>query len=145
MKRIVVSTLVLGAALLGIAAHQLVKYGRPVKGAYAAEKRVDPQADSAKDDLLRACAAEGYEFTPKLREAFLSYSRQLALAGLEAKEKSLPRDFLSWVESAPGILANRSTRRILGASSTGTITLSTSSTHTPSRKRSWSIPGEFPS
>ena len=105
MKRIVVSTLVLVAALLGIAAHQLVKYGRPVKGAYAAEKRVAPQADSAKDDLLRACAAEGYEFTPKLREAFLSYSRQLALAGLEAKEKSLPRDFLSWVDSDPEVAA----------------------------------------
>ena len=41
-------------------------------------------AESAKDRLLQVCAAEQFEFTPKLRDAFLAYAKQQAFADLEA-------------------------------------------------------------
>ncbi len=98
MKRIVVLALVLKVALL-------VDPGASSMMAHAAESRPVPQADSAKDDLLRVCAAQEYEFTSKLRRAFLAYARQQALAGLKMKGKTLPRSFLAWVDSDPEIAA----------------------------------------
>ena len=98
MKRIVVSALVLNVALL-------VAFGASPMCGRAAESRAVSQADSAKDDLLRVCAAQKYEFTSKLRGAFLAYARQQALAGLKMKGKSLPKDFLGWVDSDPEIAA----------------------------------------
>ena len=98
MKRIVVLALVLKVALL-------VDPGASSMIAHAAESRPVPQADSAKDDLLGVCAAQEYEFTSKLRRAFLAYARQQALAGLKMKGKTLPRSFLAWVDSDPEIAA----------------------------------------
>ena len=59
MKRMVVLALLLKfALLLGSATFPM--------GVCAAESRPVSEADSAKDDLLRVCAAQEYEFTPKL-------------------------------------------------------------------------------
>jgi len=57
------------------------------------------QAESAKDRLLKVCAAERFEFTPKLRNAFLAYAKQQTAADLQAEGKSLPKDFLEWIDS----------------------------------------------
>ena len=57
------------------------------------------QAEAAKGRLLQVCEAERFEFTPKLRNAFLTYAKQQALVDLEAEEKSLPKDFLEWIDS----------------------------------------------
>ena len=98
MKRIVVLALVLKVTLL-------VDPGASSMLAHAAESRPAPQADSAKDDLLGVCAAQGYKFTSKLRRAFLAYARQQALAGLKMKGETLPKSFLAWVDSDPEIAA----------------------------------------
>ena len=82
MKRIVVLALVFNAALRAVA-----------------------EAEIAKGELLRVCAAEGFEFTSKLRRAFLAYARQQALRGLEMKGKALPKSFLAWVDADPEIAA----------------------------------------
>jgi hypothetical protein len=42
------------------------------------------QAESAKDRLLHVCAAERFESTRKLRNAFLAYAKQQAFADLKA-------------------------------------------------------------
>ena len=98
MKRIVVSALVLNVALLAA-------FGASPMCARAVESRAVSQADSAKDGLLRVCAAQKYEFTSKLRGAFLAYARQQALADLKIKGKSLPKDFLAWIDSDPEMAA----------------------------------------
>ena len=98
MKRIVVSALVLNVALLAV-------FGASPMCARAVESRAVSQADSAKDGLLRVCAAQKYEFTSKLRGAFLAYARQQALADLKIKGKSLPKDFLAWIDSDPEMAA----------------------------------------
>jgi len=72
----------------------------------AADTRAVPQqAESAKDKLLGICAAEGYACTPKLRRAFLAYAKEQAIAALKAEGKSIPEDFLAWIESDPQVEA----------------------------------------
>ena len=66
---------------------------------------VSQQAESAKDRLLGICATEEYAFTPKLRKAFLAYAKEQALAGLKAEGKTLPKDFLAWIDSDPEMQA----------------------------------------
>ena len=66
---------------------------------------VPQQAESAKDRLLGICATEEYAFTSKLREAFLAYAKEQAIAGLKAEGKSLPKDFLVWIDSDPEVEA----------------------------------------
>jgi len=66
---------------------------------------VAEQADSAKDRLLQTCATEKYAFTPKVRKAFLACAKQQALADLKADGKSLPKDFLAWIDSDPEMQA----------------------------------------
>ena len=105
MKRIVVLALVFNAALLGVIVHLLAGPGAPRMRAHAAENRAVAEAEIAKGELLRVCAAEGFEFTSKLRRAFLAYARQQALRGLEMKGKALPKSFLAWVDADPEIAA----------------------------------------
>ena len=64
------------------------------------------QAESAKDPLLRICAAEEYAFTPKVRKAFLAYAKEQTLAELKAEGRSLPKDFLAWIDSDPEVEAS---------------------------------------
>jgi len=72
----------------------------------AADTQAAPQqVESAKGRLLSICATEEYAFTPKLRKAFLAYAKERALAGLKAEGKSLPRDFLAWIDSDPEVEA----------------------------------------
>ena len=105
MKRIVVLALVFNAALLGVIVHLLAGPGAPRMRAHAAGNRAVAEAEIAKGELLRVCAAEGFEFTSKLRRAFLVYARQQALRGLEMKGKALPESFLAWVDADPEIAA----------------------------------------
>lgn len=85
------------AILLGLAVLMV-----PLRHARALET---PSAETAKDRLLQLCDAEGFEFTPKLRDAFLAYAKQQAVADLNAQGKSLPKDFLEWIDSDPMVEA----------------------------------------
>ncbi len=77
----------------------------PLTSVNADTQGVSRQADAAKSRLLGVCAAEEYELTPKLRKAFLAYAKQRAIAGLKAEGKSLPQDFLAWIDSDPEVQA----------------------------------------
>jgi len=57
--------------------------------------------EELKSRLLAVCASEGYAFTPKVREAFLAFAKAKARADLQAQGKSLPEEFLRWVDSDP--------------------------------------------
>jgi hypothetical protein len=56
-------------------------------------------AESAKDRLLKVTADEQYVFTPKVREAFLAYAKAQARADLKEQGKSLPKEFLAWIDA----------------------------------------------
>jgi len=77
----------------------LVACGAPTSASAVEEQTAAPGAESAKDTLARVCAAEDYVFTPNVRRAFLAYSKQYALGVLEAEGKSLPEDFLAWIDA----------------------------------------------
>jgi len=62
-------------------------------------------ADASKSGLFKVCAGEKYKFTPKVRSAFLAYAKAQALADLKAGGKSLPKKFMTWVDSDPEIQA----------------------------------------
>ena len=55
--------------------------------------------DASKAAMLKICAREKYKFTPKVRSAFLAYARSQALADLKAGGKSLPKEFLAWIDA----------------------------------------------
>ncbi len=70
------------------------------------QKRAAQQrGESARDRLLRITAEEQYTFTPKVREAFLAFAKGQALSDLKARGKSLPDDFLAWVDADPEVEA----------------------------------------
>ena len=82
--------------LLALAAFGLPAYS------IAAEKPVEVQpTDKARDHLLQTCQDENHAFTPKVRAAFLDFARKGALAQLKLKGKSLPSDFMAWVDRDP--------------------------------------------
>ncbi len=85
----------------------MAMYGSLASVSAADTQAVPPQqAESAKDRLLSICATEEYALTPKLRKAFLAYAKEHALAGLKADGKSLPKDFLAWIDSDPEVEAS---------------------------------------
>ncbi len=51
--------------------------------------------------MLATCASEQYKFTPKVRAAFLTYAKAQAKADLEAQGKSIPEEFLAWIDADP--------------------------------------------
>ena len=57
--------------------------------------------EESKSRLLAICASEQHTFTPKVRQAFLVYAKSQAQADLKAQGKSLPEDFLAWVDADP--------------------------------------------
>jgi len=59
--------------------------------------------DASKSSMLKICARERYRFTPKVRGAFLAYAKSRARADLKAQGKSLPREFLAWIDADPEI------------------------------------------
>ena len=82
--------------LLALAAFGLPAYS------IAAEKPVEVQpTDKARDHLLQTCQDVNHAFTPKVRAAFLDFARKGALAQLKLKGKSLPADFMAWVDRDP--------------------------------------------
>ncbi|KPK46193.1 MAG: hypothetical protein AMK72_10105, partial [Planctomycetes bacterium SM23_25] len=56
-----------------------------------------------KSALLGICASEQYAFTPKVRQAFLAYAKSQAQADLKAQGKSLPKEFLAWIDADPEV------------------------------------------
>ena len=56
-------------------------------------------------DLLKTCENEKYEFTLKVRQAFLAYAKSQAQADLKADGKSLPKEFLTWIDANPDVEA----------------------------------------
>ena len=80
------------------------------QGLYAAAEAGDAgasatKADECKQRLLKTVAGERYTFTPKVRRAFLAYAKARALADLKARGKSLPKEFLAWIDANPEIEA----------------------------------------
>ena len=61
------------------------------------------KAAECKDRMLKTCADEHYTFTPKVRQAFLAYAKAQAQAALKAQGRSLPKDFLAWIDADPEI------------------------------------------
>ena len=61
--------------------------------------------EDARVKLLKISAAAKYKFTPKVRAAFLDYAKTAALADLKTRGKSLPKEFLAWVDSDAEIQA----------------------------------------
>jgi len=59
--------------------------------------------DDARSRMLKACAGEKYRFTPKVRQAFLAYAKSQARADLKAHGKSLPKEFLDWIDADPEV------------------------------------------
>ena len=55
--------------------------------------------DESRNALLAICASEQYTFTPKVRQAFLAYAKSKAQADLKAQGKSLPEEFLAWIDA----------------------------------------------
>jgi hypothetical protein len=66
-----------------------------------AERGYGATPDERRSELLKTCARERYEFTPRVRRAFLDYAKARARADLEEKGRSLPREFLSWIDGDP--------------------------------------------
>jgi len=56
--------------------------------------------------MREACAEEKYAFTAKVRRAFLAFAKSQAQADLKAKGKSLPKEFLAWVDADPEVEAS---------------------------------------
>lgn len=52
-------------------------------------------------DFRKVLAAEGYRFNAKVAQAYVDDQRRRALAELAAMGKSLPTDFLAWVDGDP--------------------------------------------
>jgi len=63
-------------------------------------------AEATQAALLKTCAAEKHLFTPKVRTAYLEYAKAQALADLQAQKRTLPSDFLKWVDADPIVQAS---------------------------------------
>jgi len=63
-------------------------------------------ADEPKSSMLKICASGNYKFTPKVRSAFLAYAKSQAQADLKAQGKSLPKEFLAWIDANSEIEAS---------------------------------------
>lgn len=66
-------------------------------------------AQESGDQILRICKKEQFAVTPALRSAFFSHAKEQSLERLEDAGKSLPAEFLAWVDAdsdiATGIYA----------------------------------------
>ena len=83
-----------GAAFSSVAIALVVTFAGADQGQCAAP-------DESKSRMLAACAGEQYAFTPKVRQAFLAYARSQAQADLKAQGRSLPKEFLAWIDADP--------------------------------------------
>lgn len=60
-----------------------------------------PAAAANEQALLTDWKNEGHCFTPKVKQAWLAHAKARALAEISAAGKSLPADFLAWIEADP--------------------------------------------
>ena len=101
--------LVFPIILLGISAEKVQSTEPPAAPAKAIRTQAATNTDGAgalltkanecKERMLKICSSEQYQFTPKVREAFLAYARTQAKADLEAQGKSLPDEFFAWIDA----------------------------------------------
>ncbi len=63
------------------------------------------KANECQERLFEICSSERYQFTPKVREAFLAYAKTQAKADLQTQGKSLPDEFFTWIDSDPEVEA----------------------------------------
>lgn len=56
-------------------------------------------------DFKQVLVAENYHFTRRVVDAYVLAQEQLAMAGLKAAGKSIPADFLAWVDGDPAVRA----------------------------------------
>ena len=75
-------------------------------GVCAANTGLSENADECKERMLEICSTEQYKFTPKVRDAFLDYAKAQAKSDLQAQGKSLPDEFLAWIDSDPTMEAS---------------------------------------
>ena len=61
------------------------------------------KAAACRQRMLKTCADEQYTFTPKVRAAFLAYAKLQAASDLKAQGKSLPEEFLAWIDADPEV------------------------------------------
>ena len=59
------------------------------------------KANECKERMFKICASDQYKFTPKVRQAFLACAKAQAKSDLQAQGKSLPDDFLAWIDADP--------------------------------------------
>jgi len=64
------------------------------------------EANERKEKMLKICVTEQYKFTPKVREAFLAYAKAQARSDLQSQGKSLPDEFLAWIDANPEMEAS---------------------------------------
>jgi hypothetical protein len=55
--------------------------------------------------LMQAWKTAAYQFTPEVKEAWLVHARETALKEITSAGKSLPTDFLAWIDSDPIVRA----------------------------------------
>ncbi|MBP7948805.1 MAG: hypothetical protein KA004_04050 [Verrucomicrobiales bacterium] len=64
-----------------------------------------PPAPLDQAALLRVWKASAYQFTPAVKQAWLSQAKDRALKEINAAGKSLPADFLTWIDGDPVVQA----------------------------------------
>lgn len=94
------SALLLFIALQGFCA--TTPAATPAPATVRSETRADELAATAEGRALReAWSASEYRFTPATRTAYLKFIKAETLSALTASGKTLPKDFLAWIDSDP--------------------------------------------
>lgn len=105
MRALIMSCVLLISLPLGVNARIADK--KPDQHASGNRKHEVQQRDeSAKDRLLSLCKEDEYTFTPGIRAEFLTYAKAQAMADLKTQGKTLPGDFLSWVDSVSEVASS---------------------------------------
>lgn len=92
--KIKIQSSLLAAAVLVIGAG--VGFSRPAAAPVAPAAK-----NTAAPSVLEAWQKADYRFTPEVESAFLDAAKSAALQKLAAEGRSLPADFLAWVDSDP--------------------------------------------
>ena len=76
---------------------------QPSAGVAAVPPATGPLAGAEGQAVLAAWQQSGYGFTPAVKSAWIASAKANALRDLAAAGKSLPEDFLAWIDSDPVI------------------------------------------
>jgi len=100
-------SVVLGLALLPVRAASVkpndVFADSPDVPPSAAAVALAANAAVCRESLFKATSEALYCFTPAVRAAYLDYARAKTRADLAAADKSVPEEFLGWIERTPDI------------------------------------------